>query len=85
MKYNASKNSTNLINNNNNFILMNNSKNSINFNNNINNKNKQKSLHDKEEDDMNQKVESLIMAKSINTKLYDIIGMIEIFFFAKFN
>ena len=39
MKYNASKNSANLINNNYNFILMNNSKNSINFNNNINNKN----------------------------------------------
>jgi spastin len=63
-----------------------NNKNKMNFNanrnmnnNNINNNdpNKQKSLHDKEEDAMDQKIESEIMSKNPNIKFSDIIGMNE--------
>ena len=81
MKEKASKNNANLNNSNNNynynFNSMNNANN--NFNNNMNynnnNQNKPKSLHDKEEDDMDQKIESEIMVKNPNVKFSDIIGM----------
>ena len=52
-----------------------------NFNNNSNannnNQNKQKSLHDKEEDEMDKKIESEIMVKNPKVKFNDIIGMQE--------
>ena len=47
-----------------------------NINNNVNNnQDKQKSLHDKEEDAMDQKIESEIMSKNPGVKFSDIIGM----------
>ena len=56
---------------------MNNNMNNNNANNNINNdnSNKPKSLHDKEEDAMDEKVESEIMSKNPGVKFSDIIGM----------
>ena len=76
MKENAKKNIKNNIgninNNNYNFDAMNNNK--VNYNVN-NNQNKPKSLHDKEEDEMDQKIESEIMVKNPKVKFNDIIGM----------
>ena len=59
-------------NNNANKNLNNNTNNKINNN---NNQNKEKSLHDKEEDAMDQKIESEIMSKNPGVKFSDIIGM----------
>ena len=56
-------------NNNYNFTPQNNNSNSS------NNQNKPKSLHDKEEDEMDQKIESEIMVKNPKVKFSDIIGM----------
>ena len=60
-------------NNNANKNLNNNTNNKINNNN--NNQDKEKSLHDKEEDAMDQKIESEIMSKNPGVKFSDIIGM----------
>jgi spastin len=79
MKEKASKNNANQNNNNYNYSfnpmnsVNNNANNNMNYNN--NNQNKQKNLHDKEEDEMDQKVESEIMVKNPNVKFSDIIGM----------
>ena len=62
-------------NNNANKNLNNNTNNKINNNNNNNNQDKEKSLHDKEEDAMDQKIESEIMSKNPGVKFSDIIGM----------
>ena len=51
-----------------------NSLNNNNINNN-NNRNNQKNLHDKEEDEMDKKIESEIMVKNPKVKFSDIIGM----------
>jgi spastin len=78
MKEKASKNNANQNNNNNynySFNPMNSVNNNANNNMNYNNQNKQKNLHDKEEDEMDQKVESEIMVKNPNVKFSDIIGM----------
>ena len=77
---NASTNAnTNNYNYNFNALNMNNKNNNINNNlntyNNNNNQNKQKSLHDKEEDAMDEKIESEIMSKNPGVKFSDIIGM----------
>ena len=66
-------NNNNLNNFNNN---MNSNNNNINNNSN-NNQNKQKSIHDKEEDEMDDKIESEIMMKNPGVKFDDIIGMKE--------
>ena len=70
--YNFDALKNNQINNNTNNNNINN-----NMNNNINNdnSNKPKSLHDKEEDAMDEKVESEIMSKNPGVKFSDIIGM----------
>ena len=47
----------------------------INNKNNVNNQDKEKSLHDKEEDAMDEKIESEIMSKNPGVKFSDIIGM----------
>ena len=62
---------------NNNNMNNNNINNNRNNNNNLNNNdpNKPKSLHDKEEDAMDEKVESEIMSKNPGVKFSDIIGM----------
>ena len=81
MKEKASKNNANQNNNNFNYNYnpMNSNNNNVNNNMNYNNynQNKQKNLHDKEEDEMDQKVESEIMVKNPNVKFSDIIGMNE--------
>jgi spastin len=70
---------------------MNNQNNDFNFNNNFNNANnnnfksntnnndpnKKKSIHDKEEDEMDEKIESEIMVKNPGVRFNDIIGMKE--------
>ena len=71
-KKNIKNNTGNINNNNYNFDAMNNNK--VNYNVN-NNQNKPKSLHDKEEDEMDQKIESEIMVKNPKVKFNDIIGM----------
>ena len=78
MKENSEKNITNnnTGNSNNNYNYNFNSSN-INNNVNNNNQNKPKSLHDKEEDEMDQKIESEIMVKNPKVKFSDIIGMQE--------
>ena len=74
-KENATKN---ILNNNN---MKSNNNYNYNFNNNSNmnnnNQNNQKSIHDKEEDEMDQKIESEIMVKNPKVKFSDIIGMEE--------
>ena len=61
-----------------NSINFNNSKNNFNNNNNNNNnQNKNKSIHDKEEDEMDEKIMSEIMVNNPGVKFDDIIGMKE--------
>ena len=71
--FNFNSNMNNNVNNN-----MNNNINN-NLNNNMNNDNskKKKSIHDKEEDEMDEKIESEIMVKNPGVKFSDIIGMKE--------
>ena len=73
MNNNNNANNNNLNNNN---INSNRNYNNNNYNNiNNNDPNKQKSLHDKEEDAMDEKIESEIMSKNPGVKFSDIIGM----------
>ena len=75
--YNFGNNNNNI--NNNNFNNNNNNLNNNNNNNlnNNNNTNKPKNIHDKEEDEMDQKILSEIMVKNPKVKFSDIIGMNE--------
>ena len=75
--YNYNYNFDALNRNNMNMNRNNNINNSINFNNNNNTQDKPKSLHDKEEDAMDEKIESEIMSKTPGIKFSDIIGMKE--------
>ena len=68
---------TNNFNNINNINFNNNNNNFNNNNNNNNNQNKNKSIHDKEEDEMDEKIMSEIMVNNPGVKFDDIIGMKE--------
>ena len=77
--YISNNNTGNSNNNNYNYNFNNNNFNNGNTNmSNNNNQNKDKSLHDKEEDEMDKKVESEIMVKNPKVKFSDIIGMQEL-------